>query len=151
MNQTSKEKKTILVIDDEEQLNNSTKILLQTNGYEVDSAINGNEGLQKIQNKVYNLAIIDVKLPDMQGTELLSKIQKTQPTCKKIMITGYPNLQNTISSINQGADAYLTKPYNPEKLIDLVKQKLEQQKNEKIITEKKIGNWIEQRAKRLML
>jgi DNA-binding NtrC family response regulator len=146
-----KVKETILVIDDEEHLNRSTRILLESNDFTVDCAMNGNEALGKIRDNFYNLIIIDVKLPDMEGTELLKEIRKAQPNCKKIIITGYPNLQNTMSALNEGADAYVTKPFKPEKLIDLVQQKLEEQKNANIVTEKKVATWIQERAKNLAL
>jgi DNA-binding NtrC family response regulator len=70
------------------------------------------------------MAILDIKLPGMQGTELLAALHKESPRMVKIMMTGYPSLENAVTSLKLGADAYIMKPVNPEKLLDTVEKKL---------------------------
>ncbi|MGQ9642004.1 MAG: response regulator [Candidatus Bathycorpusculaceae bacterium] len=65
---------------------------------------------KKTNEKFYNLALIDIRLSDMEGTELLTKIKDTLPKMRKIIITRYPSLQNAIEALNKGADAYVLKP-----------------------------------------
>jgi DNA-binding response OmpR family regulator len=67
----------------------------------------------------------------------------------KIMVTGYPSLENAMEALNLGADAYVTKPVKPAKLLALIEEKLEQQSQEDTITENKVTNWIKTRARQL--
>jgi len=64
----------------------------------------------------YNAALIDIRLPDMEGTELLTRMKDTVPKVRKIIITGYPSMKNAIEAVNRKADAYVLKPVDVEKL-----------------------------------
>lgn len=68
---------------------------------------------------------------------------------RKIMVTGYPSLENAVESLNQGADAYIIKPVKPEKLFALIKEQLDKQKQNEKITEEKVTDWIKTRARKL--
>ena len=81
--------KRILVVDDDLGILDSTKQILEIDGYEVETASTGGDGLKKIESTFFNLALFDIKLPDMEGTELLEKAHKLRPAMKKIMVTGY--------------------------------------------------------------
>jgi DNA-binding NtrC family response regulator len=85
----------------------------------------------------------------MEGTELLAKIHKERPMMMKIMITGYPSLDNAVRALNLGADAYIMKPVNPENLLKVVEEKLKEQKEAESMTEEKIAEWIENRIRKL--
>jgi two-component system OmpR family response regulator len=74
----------------------------------------------------YNLVLLDIGLPDMNGTELLKKIRETNDNLIVIMITGRPRLDTSIDSINYGADGYLVKPISDKDLVDIVEEKLKQ-------------------------
>lgn len=143
------EKVSILVIDDDRDILKSLKDILRTRGYEVDTAETAQKGIEKVKSKYFNLALLDIKLPDMEGTELLAKIHKEKPGMMKIMITGYPSVDNAIRALNYGADAYIMKPVNPENLLKIVEEKLKEQKEAETMTEEKIAEWIENRIKKL--
>jgi DNA-binding response OmpR family regulator len=119
-----KAKKRILVVDDDKSILRTFTRILQKNGYEIDVAETGREAIEKTETSCYALALIDVRLPDMDGTDLLAKIQKTMGDAVKIMITGFPSLENGVKALDEGADAYLVKPVNPEELLALIEEKL---------------------------
>jgi DNA-binding NtrC family response regulator len=142
-------KKSILVVEDDKAILKSLKKTLQSEDYSVDTAETGKEALQKSQRKFFNLALLDIKLPDIEGTELLKTMHKKQPEMMKIMVTGYPSLENAVIALNQGADAYLIKPVKPEKLLDLIEDKLEEQSQAEKMTEGKVTEWIKTRARKI--
>lgn len=142
-------KDRILIVDDDEAILMNLERILRLEGYETDVARTGLEAIEKSKRNFYNLALLDIKLPDMEGTELLTKMHETFPRMIKIMVTGYPDLENAIESLNLGADAYLVKPVTIKKLLDVVKEKLAEQKNMEKITEEKIKKWIETRVRKL--
>ena len=100
----------ILVIDDDKSIRKIFRINLEEEGYVIDLAESGEEALRKVENQRYNLALIDIKLGDMDGTDLLKSFQENAPQMKKIIVTGFPSLQNAIKALNKGADAYILKP-----------------------------------------
>ena len=117
-------KKRILVIDDDKSILRTFTRILQKNGYDIEVAETGKEALEKSKKKRYDLALIDIRLPDMDGTDLLIKLQKTMEDAVKIMITGFPSLETGVKALDEGADAYLVKPVKPEELIALIDEKL---------------------------
>ena len=142
-------KPRILIVEDDENIRKTMKNILQQKGYETDTAKSGQEAEQKAKTNFYNLALLDIKLPDMEGTQLLAKLHKNKPKMVKIMVTGYPSLENAMEALNQGADAYVTKPVKPAKLLALIKEKLEKQTQAEKMTENKVTDWIKTRARRL--
>jgi DNA-binding NtrC family response regulator len=86
------EKKRILVIDDDEVVRKNLKAILELEGYHVDTAVTGKEAVDKSNATFYNLALIDIRLPDMKGTQLLTTMRDTVPKMVKIIVTGYPSL-----------------------------------------------------------
>lgn len=137
----------ILVVDDDETIRTTMKAILQDEGYTVDLAATGKEAIQKTQEKSYNIALLDIRLPDMEGVELLKLLKDGVPRTRKIMVTGYPSMQNAISALNKNADAYLLKPVDVEKLLNTVKQQLVDQENERKFSEEKVAEFIESRVK----
>jgi len=117
-------KKTILVVDDDKSILRTFTRILQKNGYNTDVAETGKEAIEKSEMRRYNLALVDIRLPDMDGTDLLVKMQKTMHDAVKIMITGFPSLETGLKALDEGADAYLVKPVKPEELITLIEEKL---------------------------
>jgi len=122
---------------------------LEEEGYAVDTAKNGREAIKKSKVKFYNLALIDIRLTDMEGTKLLTRVKDAMPKMRKIIITGYPSLQNAIEAVNRGADAYVLKPFGMEKVLETIKDQLKKQEEEKRYTQKKVGEFIETRVKEL--
>jgi DNA-binding NtrC family response regulator len=130
------EKKSILVVDDDKAILKYAKGILQLEGYDVDVAETGFDAMEKSSTRYYNLVLLDIMLPDIQGTELLTKMHRTTPKMMKIMVTGFPSFDNAVEALNMGADAYLLKPVELEELLKVVKQKLyEQEEAEKMSEE----------------
>ena len=120
----SESKKTILVVDDDKSILRTFTRILQKSGYEIDVAETGGEAMDKAENQHYDLALVDIRLPDMDGTELLAKLKKQLQDTVKIMITGFPSLETGVKALNEGADAYLVKPVKPQELLFLLEEKL---------------------------
>jgi len=125
------------------------KVILQDEGYIVDLAATGKEAIQKTQENSYNLALLDIRLPDIEGIELLKLLKDNVPRTRKIMVTGYPSIQNAITALNKNADAYLLKPVDVEKLLKTIKDQLQAQKEEQKFSEQKVAEFIESRIKEM--
>ena len=145
-----KRRAKILMVDDDEHICRVMSLILQGEGFDVETANTGEDALEKSKKKIYDAAILDIRLPDIEGTKLLKALQETSPRTVKIMLTGYPNLQNAVDSLNSGADAYLMKPPNPEDVINSIRAKLEKRKEEETATEEKISVFLKARAERLL-
>jgi len=139
----------IIVVDDDESIRKVLATILEEEGYAVDTARNGREAIKKTSTRFYNLALIDIRLTDMEGTKLLAKIKDTIPKMRKIMITGYPSMQNAIEALNKGAHAYILKPLDMEKVIETINKQLKEQKKEKKYSQEKVTEFIETRVKEL--
>lgn len=139
----------ILVIDDEESIRRTVSMILQRAGYNVDAVENGKQAIEKAAAKFYNLALIDIRLPDMEGTELLTALNETTPKMVKIILTGYPALQNAIAAINKGVDAYLIKPLNTDELLRVIKEHLDKQEHETEYSQQRLAQFVETRFKEL--
>ena len=118
--------KTILIVDDDKSILRTFTRILQKNGYEIDSAETGKEAIEKADSRHYDLALMDIRLPDIDGTDLLAKIKEQLRNTIKIMITGFPSLESGVKALDEGADAYLVKPVKPEELLMLIQEKLKE-------------------------
>jgi DNA-binding NtrC family response regulator len=125
-------------------------MVLQSEGYQTDVANTIKEAKEKSNENNYDFAILDIKLPDGEGTSLLKALSNTSPKIMKIMLTGYPMLRNAVDSVNEGADAYLIKPVDVEKLLDTIKSKIEKQKAAETVTEDSISVFLQTRTKQLL-
>jgi DNA-binding NtrC family response regulator len=122
------EAKSILVVDDDKYILSTFKAILEMRGgYSVHTAESGKEAMEKFENNTYNLAILDIKLPDTEGTDLLAKLHRADPRMVNVMVTGYASLDNAALSLNLGANAFLMKPVTPDKLISVIEDKLKEQ------------------------
>lgn len=139
----------ILVVDDDDALRESMVSLLESEGYLLDVAKSGKEAEMKLRNKVFNLVILDIRLPDTTGIELLSKINEHALRMKKVVLTGYPDKDTAIKSVNEKADAYLVKPFKPERLLEVIAENLRVQKEELRYTQEKVLQYIRSRVKEL--
>ena len=142
-------KPSILIVEDDASIRATLSAILQHKGYNTDTAETGQEAIRKSKTKFYNLALLDIKLPDMDGTELLTALHGDLPKMVKIIVTGYPSLENATEALNKGANAYLMKPVDPEKLLALIKEKLDEQSQTEKMTEEKVTEWIKTRARKL--
>ena len=147
----TKNQPSILIVEDDANIRETINTILQRKGYNTDTARNGQEAIQKSKAKFFNMALLDIKLPDMEGTKLLTTMHETLPKMVKIMITGYPSLENAVEALNKGANAYIIKPFNPEKLLTLIEEKLGEQSQAEKMNEEKVTEWIKTRASKIEL
>jgi len=145
------ERARILVVDDDESIRKILSTILEEEGYVVDTAENGKEGIDKTTEKFYNLALIDVRLPDIEGVVLLAKLKETVPRMRKIIITGFPSIQNAIQAVNNNADGYVLKPFEIDKILEIIKQQLKKQQEEKEYNQEKVTEFIETRVRELQV
>jgi len=141
-----REQARILLIDDDETVRESHEAALKANGYLVDVAANGKEAIAKSKAILYDLALVDLRLPDMDGIELLTGLREAVPGMAKIIITGYPSMENAIEAVNRGADVYIVKPYIMEDLLRKIKKQLQKQQEARKYGEQRIREFIEARA-----
>jgi DNA-binding NtrC family response regulator len=110
-------KSSILVVDDEDALRTVLTNELMNEGYEVRNAGDGDEALTELQKVEYDLVLLDIKMPRVNGFEVLKFIKDHQPRTKVVMLTGFADLKNAIESKKLGADDFVSKPYD---LVDLL-------------------------------
>src|SRR6266568_614057 len=107
----------VLIIDDEEEIRESLQTLLELEGYEVETAANGEEGLSKLDERPFDLVLLDLALPDRNGIELLPEIRTLDPQISVIMITAYGTVEDAVRAMQTGATNFIQKPWDNEKLI----------------------------------
>jgi K+-sensing histidine kinase KdpD len=123
-----KENETILVVDDDRDFLDIIRRILSLKGYQVETVTSSAEAMSRLDERFYNVAILDISLPDADGTELLSRIMARHRDIIAIMLTGHSSVQNAVQSLNCGAFAYLEKPVDPENLISVIGRGLERQR-----------------------
>ena len=111
--------KVLLVDDDEEQLR-SFRSILERNGATVGTSITGMEAVKMARMREYNVSIVDIKLPDIQGDEVVRRLKKIDDSMGFILVTGYPSLQDCIEVLDLGINDILLKPIEPEELLRAV-------------------------------
>lgn len=139
----------IIIIDDDESIRQVLKTILEEEGYVVDTADTGKEAVLKTSEKAYNLALIDIRLPDIEGIDLILKIKDTTPRMRKIIVTGYPTIQNAMEAVDRQADAFILKPFDVERVLQTIREQLMKQDEEKQFSQEKVTAFIETRAKEL--
>jgi DNA-binding NtrC family response regulator len=140
---------TILIIDDDENIRRVLVAILEDEGYTVDSVGTAKKAIEVSKRKFYNMALIDIRLPDMEGTELLTQMKETTPRMRKVILTGYPTLQNAMDAVNRGADAYIMKPFDVKKVLETIQDQLKKQEDENKYSQNKVAEFIETRVKEL--
>ncbi len=116
----AKEKRKILVVDDEINVCKSIKQAIESEDYDVDMALSGEEALKKDKENLYDLIITDLMMPGISGMDLLTSLKTTRPELKVIMVTGYPTIKTAVQSVKIGAFDYLPKPFTPKDLRGVV-------------------------------
>ncbi|MCK4362763.1 MAG: PAS domain S-box protein [Dehalococcoidia bacterium] len=118
----------ILIVDDDESSRRSLSLILGKNGYEVETAGTGREALEKAQQIFFNLTLLDIRLPDVEGTKLLAPLKEMHPGLAVIMITGYATVETAVQALTDGASAYVTKPLNMDEVLATVEGLLGKQR-----------------------
>ena len=141
--------KSILIVDDDETILAVLKEILELEGYIVETAATGKEAIKKSEDNLFNLSLLDIKLPDMEGTELLAKLHEANPRMIEIIITGFPSFDNAVKSLNLGADAYIMKPVNSKELLELVGGKIREQQAASKMDEDRVSDWINDKIREI--
>lgn len=134
-------------MDDEQAIRVTMRRILENQGYQVKTAATGQEAIKKTNKQKFNLMLIDIRLPDFEGIELLDRLREDLQRTRKIIITGYPTLQNAIDSVNKKADAYLLKPVDPDHLLAIISEQLSLQQEENSFSEGKVAEFIDSRSR----
>ncbi|HXY42013.1 MAG TPA: sigma-54 dependent transcriptional regulator, partial [Vicinamibacteria bacterium] len=115
----------VLVVDDEQSVCTACSRVLEAEGYRVDHALSGRQGVEKVAAGDYDLVLLDLKIPDLPGMDALAEIRSLHPEVTVVIITGYATIQTSIEAIKKGAFDYLPKPFTPEELSLVVSRGVE--------------------------
>ncbi len=120
----------ILIVEDEKLLADSIKVLLEDKGFTVDAAYDGEDGLQYAETGVYDLIILDVMMPRLNGYQVARKLRQEHISLPILMLTAKSELMDRVEGLNSGADYYLTKPFDSRELLACVNALLRRQGSE---------------------
>ena len=121
----------ILIIDDEASLRQTLARILQREGYEVTTVAGGNEGLSILSQHPFDLVYLDIRMPDMNGLEVLKAIHALLPELPVILFTAQPDLNSAVEALRRGAIDYLMKPLKPQTVLDRTRTILGEQQKKK--------------------
>jgi len=121
----------IIVVDDEPGMREFLEIMLQKDGYAIDTAADGSEAIDKIEENLFDLAIVDIQMPVLNGIEVLKKINEKSPDTTVIMITAYASHETAIEAMKLGAYDYITKPFKIDEIKLVIKKALDKKKLER--------------------
>jgi DNA-binding NtrC family response regulator len=122
------ERINILVIDDEQVICDGCHLMLSEKGHSIDICLNGSEGLNAVKKGKYDLILLDLKLPDIDGIEILRAVKKAHPNIYVVIMTGYSTVQSAVQAMKLGATDYLTKPFIDDALMLAVERVIEKKK-----------------------
>ena len=121
-------KESILIIDDDESTSRTLSLIFREKGYQTGTASTGREALEKAQRRFFNVALLDIKLPDMEGLELLAPLKQMHPDMMVLLVTAYASMETAVQALNEGASAYITKPFKVDSILTTVRDALEKQR-----------------------
>src|SRR6185369_1239956 len=121
---------SVLIIDDEAEIRESLQTLLEMEGFEVECAVNGDDGIARIGERSFDLVLLDLALPDRNGLDLLADLRANNPQLSIIMITAYGTVENAVRAMQGGAANFVQKPWDNEKLLADVRAAIARHKAE---------------------
>ncbi len=122
------EKESILIVDDDESTCRTLSLIFTKKGFEVETAGTGKEAIEKARERFFNVAFLDIKLPDTEGVELITPLKEMHSDMLMIMLTAYASMETVMEALNRGASAYITKPLNIDEVLAKVRDVLEKQR-----------------------
>ena len=120
----------ILVVDDEENFRHILSVILKKERYEVETASNGEEALQRISNNTFDQVLCDIRMPGMDGLDFLKEVRKTEADANVIMMSAYGTLDTAVEAMKLGAYDYISKPFKPDEIILTLKKAEERERSE---------------------
>ncbi len=121
-------KSKILVVDDDEVVRLSHRRSLASAHCNVETAWNGTEALQAMEQRSFDVVLLDLRMPGMDGMTVLKTIKEKWPDCEVVVITGYPTLETAKEAVRLGAYGYLAKPVGPDEVINAANDAMQQKK-----------------------
>ena len=115
----------ILIIDDERAIRSTLKEILAYEKFDVDEAVDGAEGVKKAETGDYDLILCDIKMPKMDGMEVLNKLMQINPDIPVVMISGHGTIDNAVDAIRKGAYDFISKPPDLNRLLVTVRNALD--------------------------
>jgi len=122
------EEESILIVDDDENTCKSLGLIFGKKGYQTERATTGREAIDKARKTPFILALLDIKLPDMEGVELIAPLKEMHPDMVTIMVTAYASVENTVRALNEGASGYVIKPLDMDAVLATVREVIEKQR-----------------------
>ena len=129
----------VLVVDDEAVIRKGLCRVMEGRGYQAESSESGFEAIEKLQKAPFDIVITDLKMPGMDGIEVLRAIKILQPDVPVIMITGYSTVDTAVDAMKNGAFDYISKPFTPDQMIEMVEKALEQRTDQMQRTHPVVG------------
>ena len=120
--------KNALIVDDEQAIVKNFSRLLKEEGFNVCVATNGKEALEQVNKCSFDLMLIDFRLPDIDGTDLVEKMGSKAKDATKLMITGFATLETRIKALEFGIDSFVEKPIAPDDLLSLIRTKMSERR-----------------------
>jgi len=120
--------KTVLIVDDEKNILLALSQSLEVLQLETDTATNGEEALAKLKEKEFGLILLDLRMPGMDGMEVLRQVREIRPDIRIIMITAYGTIELAVEAIKMGAVDFIQKPFSPEEIRELVSRVMDREK-----------------------
>ena len=125
----------ILIIDDEKAIRKTLGEILAYEGYKIEDAENGEEGLKKLKEKSYDVVLCDIKMPKVDGLEFLEKAKEINPDVPIIMISGHGTIETAVEAVKKGAFDYVAKPPDLNRLLITIRNAMDKQT---LVTETKV-------------
>lgn len=126
--------KKVLIVDDDAELRSTLSEILKGAGYHIDEASSGKEAIEKMASKDFDIALLDLMMPKMNGIETLTELKKITPKTKVIMITAFATVENAVDAIKKGASDYISKPFRIDDLLTTIRRVIEEGRFEEGIT-----------------
>ena len=132
----------VLIIDDESSICDGCRMVLEEEGHLVQIQLTGRKGLDLVREGKFDLVLLDMKLPDLDGMEILKAIRREKPEVYVIIMTGYSTVQNAVQAMKLGAVDYLAKPFSDDQLLIAVERAIEKKRlvDENLFLRKEVSN-----------
>ena len=123
--------KKILIVDDERNIRTTLKMCLSGEGYEIDTAVNGEDGLEKAEKNKYDLIFLDIKMPGINGMEVLEELRNKENNSNIIIMTAYGTIEDAVKAMKLHAVDFVPKPFTPEEIRETTKKVFERKSRRK--------------------
>ena len=129
-----------LIVDDDRDVRRMLSSILEDEGYSVEAVDSGRNAISACEKLPFDVALVDINLPDVKGTELLRKMKQLQPKMVKIIITGHPSIENAVKALNEKSDGFISKPFDPQELLAMIKKLIVEKQNDYVQMLKEVEN-----------